>query len=136
MKRRSFLKTAAAAFPVSGLSAFALGQAAPTTDGVHPVGAGEDRLGETHSLGFSTILFKVLPRETSGRLFVIEHKGLGARQPSRHFLSIGKSGLRDGGQVLFQVGDSRKTLRAGESCIGPRGSSAWLPGWERRRRIC
>ncbi len=122
MKRRSFLKTAAAAFPAAGLSAFALGQAAPVVDGVHPVGAGEDRLGETHSLGFSTILFKVLPRETSGRLFVIEHKGLGHGGPPVHFhLHQEEWFYVMEGEVLFQVGDSRKTLRAGESLLGPRG---------------
>jgi hypothetical protein len=79
MERRSFLKTAAAVLPAAGLGRFALGQAgaAALESGIHPVGAGQDRLGETHSLGFSTILFKVLPRETGDGLFVIEHQGLG-----------------------------------------------------------
>jgi quercetin dioxygenase-like cupin family protein len=125
MKRRSFLRTAvAAAFPVAGLDGFAFGQvaAAPAADGVHPVGAGQDRLGENHSLGYSTILFKVLPRETNGSVFVIEHKNLGKGGPPVHFhLHQDEWFYVMEGEVLFQVGDSQKRLRAGESLLGPRG---------------
>jgi hypothetical protein len=76
MKRRSFLRSAAAVLPAVGLDVFALAQATsvPTPGEVHVVGAGQDRLGEPHSLGFSTILFKVLPRETGDGLFVIAGK--------------------------------------------------------------
>jgi quercetin dioxygenase-like cupin family protein len=129
MKRRSFLTGAAAAFPVAGLSRFSLGAdafgqapAAPADSGVHPVEAGHDRLGETHSLGFSTILFKVLPRETGDNLFVIEHKDLGHGGPPVHFhLHQEEWFYVMEGEVLFQVGDTRLTLRAGESLLGPRG---------------
>ena len=90
MRRRSFLKSAAA-LP-AGLQAIALGQATTSgrpsaesaVDGIHPVGPGQDRLGETHPLGFSTILFKVLTRDAGGGLFVIEHKGLGHGGPPVH----------------------------------------------------
>ena len=124
MKRRSFLKSAAAVFPAAGLGAFSFGQAgsAPVAEGIHPVGAGQDRLGETHSLGFSTILFKVLPRETSDSLFVIEHKGLGHGGPPMHFhLHQDEWFYVMEGEVLFQVGGERKRLGAGESLLGPRG---------------
>ena len=124
MKRRSFLKVAAAAFPVAGLDTFTLGQAAAAraVEGLHPVGAGQDRLGEKHSLGFSTILFKVLPRETDSSLFVIEHKGLGHGGPPVHFhLHQDEWFYVMEGEVLFQVAGERKTLRAGESVLGPRG---------------
>ena len=122
MRRRTFLKNAAA-FPVAGLGGFALGQAAaPATGEAHPLGVGQDRLGETHSLGFSTILFKVLPRETSDGLFVIEHKGLGHGGPPVHFhLHQDEWFYVMEGEVLLQVGDKRQTLRAGESLLGPRG---------------
>ena len=125
MERRWFLKSAAAAFPAAGLGAFSLGQVAAATvaaDGVHPVGAGEDRLGETHSLGFSTILFKVLPRETGSGLFVIEHKGLGHGGPPVHIhLHQDEWFYVMEGEVLFQLGGEHRTLRAGESVLGPRG---------------
>ena len=124
MKRRSFLKAAAAAFPIAGLNVMAHGQAdvAPTAGGVHAVGAGQDRLGETHSLGFSTILFKVLPRDSGSGLFVIEHKGLGHGGPPVHFhLHQDEWFYVMEGEVLFQIGDSRKQLHAGDSVLGPRG---------------
>jgi hypothetical protein len=61
MKRRSFLKATAALLPAAGLKEFALAQAAavPATEQVHVVGAGQDRFGESHSRGYSNILFKV-----------------------------------------------------------------------------
>jgi quercetin dioxygenase-like cupin family protein len=124
MERRSFLKSAAAVFPAAGLGAFALGEvaAAPVAEGVHPVGAGQDRLGETHSLGFSTILFKVLPRETGSGLFVIEHMHLGNGGPPLHFhLQQEEWFYVMEGEVLFQLGGERKKLGAGESVLGPRG---------------
>ncbi|HEY4380728.1 MAG TPA: cupin domain-containing protein [Acidobacteriaceae bacterium] len=121
MERRSFLKTAAAAFPAAGLSTFSFGQAA-AADGAHPVGEGQDRLGEMHTLGYSTILFKTLPRETSGGLFVIEHKGLGHGGPPVHLHhNQDEWFFVMEGEVLFQVAGERKTLRPGESILGPRG---------------
>jgi quercetin dioxygenase-like cupin family protein len=107
-----------------GLTAFTHGQTSSTASpgGIHPVEAGQDRLGEMHSLGFSTILFKVLPRETSSGLFVIEHKNLGHGGPPVHFhLHQEEWFYVMEGEVLFQVGDSQKRLTAGESILGPRG---------------
>jgi quercetin dioxygenase-like cupin family protein len=124
MKRRSFLKSAAAAFPMSGLGAFALGQAVPPAalDGIHPVEAGQDRFGEKHSLGFSSILFKVVPRETNGGLLIIEHMHLGNGGPPLHFhLHQEEWFYVMEGEVLFQLGSERKRLGAGESVLGPRG---------------
>ena len=74
MQRRSFLSLATTA-----ASAAVVGQ--PLTDNshavIHPLPSGEDRLGEAHSLGITSIAFKVLTRDTNGELFVIEH---GTRQ--------------------------------------------------------
>jgi mannose-6-phosphate isomerase-like protein (cupin superfamily) len=124
MKRRSFLKTAAAAFPVAGLEAFAFGQASatPPPSQIHPVEVGQDRFGEAHSLGFSTILFKTVPRETNGGLFVIEHKNLTKGGPPVHLHHNQEEWWYVmEGEVLFQMGDSRKLLHAGDSILGPRG---------------
>jgi quercetin dioxygenase-like cupin family protein len=124
MQRRSFLKAAAAVLPAAGFGGLALGQAgaASAAGEVHAVGAGEDRLGETHSLGFSTILFKVLTRDAGGGLFVIEHKGLGHGGPPVHIHPHQDEWFYVmEGEVLFQLGGERKTLRAGESVLGPRG---------------
>ena len=124
MKRRSFLKTAAAFFPAAGLESFALAEspASSIADRVHPIPAGEDRLSETHTLGFSTIRFKVLPRETSNGLFIIEHMNLIAGGPPLHLHPYQEEYFYViEGEVHFQVGDVRKTLRTGDSLLGPRG---------------
>ncbi|HMG87876.1 MAG TPA: cupin domain-containing protein [Terracidiphilus sp.] len=124
MKRRSFLKSAAALLPAAGLDPMAFASA-PGLDALNAgeiVGAGKDRLGEAHSRGYSSILFKVLPRETSNGLFVIEHMNLVNGGPPLHkhpnqeeyFYVIS-------GEVRLAVGDRRLTLRAGESILGPRG---------------
>ena len=124
LKRRSFLKTAAAFLPAAGIQAFALDQDPMTSpsDKVHLVMAGQDRLGEVHSRGYSTILFKVLPHETNGGLFIIEHAGLVKGGPPLHMhLHQEEWFYVMEGEVLFQIGDGRKQLRAGDSVLGPRG---------------
>jgi quercetin dioxygenase-like cupin family protein len=122
MKRRSFLKTAAALFPAAGLESLALGQApSPVSPDLHIVPAGEDRLGESHSLGYSSILFKVMPRETNGGLFIIEHIHLENAGPALHLHTQQEEWFYVvEGEVLFQIGDTRKRLRAGDSVAGPR----------------
>jgi len=124
MKRRSFLKTAAALFPAAGLESFALAQThAPSqSDQPHVIPAGEDRLGESHSRGYSSILFKVLPRETSNGMFVIEHLNLIKGGPPLHLhLHQEEYFYVVEGEVNFQIGDSRKRLKPGDSILGPRG---------------
>jgi mannose-6-phosphate isomerase-like protein (cupin superfamily) len=124
LKRRSFLKTAAALFPAAGVQAFALnhGPVTSSSDQIHLVTAGQDRLGEVHSRGYSSILFKVLPRETNGGLFVIEHAGLVKGGPPLHMhLHQEEWFYVMEGEVLFQIGESRKKLGAGDSVLGPRG---------------
>jgi quercetin dioxygenase-like cupin family protein len=127
MKRRSFLKASAALLPAAGLKSFALEQvaaqasAAPSSAEIHPVGSGQDRFGESHSLGFSSILFKVSTRDSSGGLFVIEHENLVKGGPPVHFhLYQDEFFYVMEGEVLFQVGSERTLLRSGESVLGPR----------------
>lgn len=127
MKRRSFLasglRSAAAIFPAA-----ALGKLAPAEpiDGppaeVHVVGAGSDRLGERRTRGFSTVLFKALPAETNNGLFVIEHLHLTHGGPPLHYhIAQEEYFYVLEGEVVFQVGDVRRRLTAGESVVGPRG---------------
>lgn len=121
MKRRSFLKSAAAFLPAAGIDPLAIAEA-PVQNQNHVVASGQDTLGETHSRGYSSILFKVLPRETSNGLFVIEHMNLVNGGPPLHkhpyqeeyFYLIS-------GEVRFALGDQRLTLKAGDSVLGPRG---------------
>jgi len=124
MKRRSFLKSAAALLPAAGFDPAVFASIpdpdSPTPGGV--IGAGKDRLGETHSRGYSSILFKVLPRETSNGLFVIEHMNLVNGGPPLHkHLHQEEYFYLISGEVRFAIGDQRLTLRAGDSILGPRG---------------
>lgn len=122
MKRRSFLTSAAALLP-AGLETFALAQAsAPqsATD-VHLVPAGQDRLGELHSRGFSSMLFKVVPSETHSGLFILEHANMTKGGPPLHYHMHQEEWFYViEGEVLFQVGDARKQLGPGDSILGPR----------------
>ena len=121
MHRRSFLKTAAAAFPVAGLQAFAASEPASSNQ-PHLVAAGEDRFGEFHSLGFSRILFKVATRDTNGGLFIIEHVNLVKGGPRLHLhTNQDEYFYVMEGEVLFQIGDKQMKLHAGDSIVGPRG---------------
>lgn len=127
MQRRSFLKTFAAAAPAAGLQSFLANQAraqipaSPPQAMLHVVGAGEDRFGEHHSLGFSSILFKVPTSETAGGLFVMEHTNLLPGGPALHLhLHQEEWFYVMEGQVVFQVGDQRLQLHAGESVLAPR----------------
>ncbi len=123
MKRRSFLKNAAALLPAAGLHDLVLAQASTAlpTQGIHVVAADQDRFGESHSLGFSRIRFKVGTRETGGGLFVIEHENLLKGGPPLHLhLYQDEWFYVMEGEVLFQVGSRRTRLGPGESVLGPR----------------
>ena len=121
MKRRSFLKTAAALLPASGFDPVAMAEA-PSRDQEHVIAAGQDRLGEPHSRGYSSILFKVLPKETSNGLFVIEHMNLVNGGPPLHIHPHQEEYFYViSGEVRFALGEKRTVLKAGDSVLGPRG---------------
>jgi mannose-6-phosphate isomerase-like protein (cupin superfamily) len=123
MKRRRFLQSAAAVFPLSWLErAGWAGVAEDSNSQAHVMPAGEDRLGERHSLGFSTISFKVLPRDTAGGLFLIEHTHLQKAGPPLHLHHAQEEYFYViEGRALFQVGEQKVELKPGDSVLGPRG---------------
>jgi mannose-6-phosphate isomerase-like protein (cupin superfamily) len=115
------------AAPAAGLQSFLVAQArtqspaAPPAGSLHVVGAGEDRFGQRHSLGFSSILFKVPTGETGGGLFVMEHTHLLPGGPALHLhLNQEEWFYVMEGEVVFQVGEQRVQLHAGESVLAPR----------------
>ncbi len=128
MRRRSFLKAVATVAPAAGMQHFlatrALSQASPASppsSALHVVGAGQDRFGDAHSLGFSSILFKVLTSETGGGLFVMEHTHLLPGGPPLHLhLNQEEWFYVIEGEVAFQVGEQRVNLHAGDSVVAPR----------------
>ena len=124
MQRRSFLRAAASAAPAAlknllSRPAFAA-PPAPAPE-LHPVAAGQDRLGHLHSLGFSDLAFKVGAEETGGNLFVIEHRNLVPGGPPLHMhLNQEEWFYVMEGRVSLIVGDQRITLGPGESILAPR----------------
>jgi quercetin dioxygenase-like cupin family protein len=122
MRRRTFLQSAAA-LPVAGWQSLAFADTAvPSAGELHRVGDGQDRLDENHSLGYSTILFKVLPRETADGLLLIEHRNLQKTGPPVHIHPHQEEWFYViDGQLLLQVADKRTTLGPGESITAPRG---------------
>jgi quercetin dioxygenase-like cupin family protein len=122
MKRRNFLKSAASAFPVALSQPFALAMESDTPlKEAHLVAAGHDIDGVSRSLGFSHIYFKTLSQETGGNLFLIEHTNLQGGGPPVHFhLAQDEWFYVMEGEVLFQVGERRLQLKAGDSVLAPR----------------
>jgi mannose-6-phosphate isomerase-like protein (cupin superfamily) len=123
MKRRRFLQSAAAVLPLALVERAVFAAAAVDAPAqVHLVPDEQDRLGEQHSLRFSTIAFKVLPRETAGGLFMIEHTNLQKGGPALHLHYAQEEWFYVvEGTLLFQVGDQRVELKPGDSVLGPRG---------------
>ena len=125
MRRRSFLKSAAAVIPAAGLhdllGGFAHAETPTPTPALHPVGNGEDRSGPPHATAFSAMLFKILPSETAGALFLVEHQHMHAGGPPLHLhLAQEEWFYVIEGRVAFQVGEQRLTLKPGESVLAPR----------------
>jgi mannose-6-phosphate isomerase-like protein (cupin superfamily) len=127
VKRRSFLKAVATVAPSVALHdlmtrpAVAQATAPPAAGELHVIGAGEDRFGHPHSLGMSSIGFKVVPGETGGGLFVIEHTHLGPGGPPLHLhWSQEEFFYVMEGEVAFQVGEQRLELKEGECVLAPR----------------
>jgi mannose-6-phosphate isomerase-like protein (cupin superfamily) len=127
LARRSFLKSAATFLPtvalndLIGSTARAQSTSVAPTPELHVVPAGADRLGSPHSLGMSSLAFKVLPSDTGGNLFAIEHRHLvpGSLPLHLHLYQDEWFYVMEG-EVAFQIGDKRVQLKPGESVLGPR----------------
>lgn len=126
--RRSFLKSAASVVPAAALqdviaaAARAQSPAAAPAPELHVVAAGQDRLGAPHTLGFSSLAFKVITSDAGGNLFMIEHRNLMPNTgPALHLHYTQEEWFYVmEGEVALQVGDQRIHLHAGESVLAPR----------------
>jgi mannose-6-phosphate isomerase-like protein (cupin superfamily) len=99
------------------------------------VAAGEDRLGERHGLGVSTIDFKVIAPD--GGLLVLENTFHAKGGPPRHLhLEQDEWFCALESEFAIEIGDEELTLRPGDSVLGPRGvPHVWAHVGERRGRI-
>lgn len=101
--------------------ALALGQSNERPSGTSVVPAGADRLGETHTLGFSNIAFKASSSDTGGGLFIMEHSNLSRGGPYRHIHPAQDEWLYAmEGEFRVEIGDQKITLRPGDSVLMPR----------------
>ena len=96
----------------------------------------EDRFGETRGLGISTIHFKVTHQD-SDKLFVLENVFHAKGGPAKHlhydqdewFCALE-------GEFLIEVGQTRYTLKPGDSLLAPRQvPHVWAHVGEGRGRI-
>jgi len=116
MKRRDFVKIGVLSTP-----SFVLAQSGQQRPNAKAVPAGADRLGETHTLGFSKISFKVSPAETEGNLFTMEHSNLGKGGPYRHLHPAQDEWLYAmEGEFRVEIGEQKLTLKPGDSVLMPR----------------
>jgi mannose-6-phosphate isomerase-like protein (cupin superfamily) len=83
------------------------------------VPAGEDRRGELHGLGVSTIAFKLI--QPDGGLLVLENTFHQPGGPPRHLhLEQDEWFYALEGEFTIEVGAERHVLRPGDSVLGPR----------------
>ncbi|HEY9137072.1 MAG TPA: cupin domain-containing protein [Terriglobus sp.] len=103
------------------MPSLALGQSSDHKVKSHLVGAGEDCFGESHSLGFSRIAFKISSADTGGSMFVMEHDNLGQGGPYRHVHPEQDEWLYAmAGEFRVEVGQDMMTLKPGDSVLMPR----------------
>jgi mannose-6-phosphate isomerase-like protein (cupin superfamily) len=116
MKRRDFVKAGILSVPSLALAQMPQGHADSKV-----VPADTDRLNETHSLGFSKMLFKISSADTDGGLFIMEHENLGRGGPYRHIHPAQDEWLYAmAGEFRVEIGDRKLTLKPGDSVLMPR----------------
>lgn len=116
MQRRAFVKIGILSAP-----SLLVAQAVPDPSSARTVAASADRLGETHTLGFSKIAFKVSAAETAGNLFTMEHSNLSKGGPYRHVHPAQDEWLYAlEGHFRVEIGDAKLTLQPGDSVLMPR----------------
>jgi quercetin dioxygenase-like cupin family protein len=120
LERRDSLGGALASFPLALLGQSAKAPAPPV---IAKVSAGEDRLGEHHTIGVSTTAYKVLTTDSSCALFLFEHRNAAGKRggPPRHLHNNEDEWFYViEGQYIAEVGSTRVELKPGDSILGPR----------------
>ncbi len=122
MKRRRFLQSATGVFPLALMGTLQMAAAADAGTGeVRVVKTGEDVTGTLFTLGYSTMAIRVTTRETRGRILLLEHTKLTKGGPPLHLHHEQEEWFYvEEGEVLFQIGEKRMKLGAGESVLAPR----------------
>ena len=130
MQRRQFLRTGLAAAPAVTLASLVPAEAGnpPGTQGFI-VKAGEDRFhAPIKYRGVSPNLVKVSAKDTGGQFSIFEYEGLARMGPDLHVhLKQDETFYVLEGEYLFQLGDEKFTLTAGDTIFLPRNvPHTWL----------
>ena len=130
MQRRSFLSLTASTVVASALGQSLTDSAskpAPSEQPIPPVLANTDRTGEMHTMGYSSMAFKVLTQDSQGDLFMIEHHMHQRGGPPLHVHPHQDETFYVlEGEFIAEVGGKRFNLHPGDSVLGPRNvPHAW-----------
>ena len=133
--RRAFLLSSLAAAPLAACAPAALVSNPPSAlggQGIHTA-AGQDRLGSPKTvLGGLRIDGKVLPDDSGGALYIIEHSDHAKGGPARHFHHEQDEWFYVlEGAYRIEVGDERRDVGPGDSVFAPRRvPHVWAPTGE------
>ena len=93
----------------------------PTAQPIPPVLANTDRTGELHTVGYSSMAFKVITQDTQGDLFMIEHHMHQRGGPPLHVHPHQDETFYVlEGEFIAEVGGKRFNLHAGDTVCAPR----------------
>ena len=131
MQRRTFISraTAVATVAATALSTSATPNGPASADKSFTVKAKKDRFNEPILFrGVNPNLVKISAKDTGGLLSLFEYEGVAKIGPSLHMhLHQDEVFYVVDGEFLFQVGDERQTLKAGDTIYLPRNiPHTWL----------
>jgi quercetin 2,3-dioxygenase len=128
MQRRKFIITSIAAAPLMGLSPVTAAENKPAAKSF-VVKSGQDRFNEPIKYrGISPNLVKVSAKDTGGQFSIFEYEGFAKMGPELHVhLKQDETFYILEGEYLFQVGEEKHTLKAGDTIFLPRNiPHTWL----------
>jgi quercetin 2,3-dioxygenase len=128
MQRRKFIITSIAAAPLMGLSPVTAAENKPAAKSF-VVKSGQDRFNEPIKYrGISPNLVKVSAKDTGGQFSIFEYEGFAKMGPELHMhLKQDETFYILEGEYLFQVGEEKHTLKAGDTIFLPRNiPHTWL----------
>jgi quercetin dioxygenase-like cupin family protein len=129
MKRRKFIQSGLLAAPVASLAPEIVSADGKPVTKSFVVKNGEDRFNEPLMFrGVNPNLVKVSARDTGGLYSMFEYEGLVKMGPDLHVhLKQDETFYVVEGEYLFQVGEERRILTAGDSIFLPRAiPHTWL----------
>ncbi|HEV7347125.1 cupin domain-containing protein [Telluribacter sp.] len=129
MKRREFIQTSLVTAPLVSVSSIVLGADNKPATKSFTIRRGEDRFKEPIKYrGVNPNLVKISAKDTAGLYSVFEYEGIAKMGPDMHVhFKQDETFYVLEGEFLFQVGNERQTLVAGDTIFLPRNvPHTWL----------